>query len=572
MRMSKNLPAILVVVLLAACLLGWLETPESGGPVTARKAANTQASPVDDRMLRTARQMSAMADTADEQDAAREALHLADHAVDQAFASALREAQAAPPPANGELQQLGAQIDKLKAGIVADQDRIAQLTKEAATSDAAAEQLQLANAQISLEKDELDDAIQDRARQGGDRSAVIERALEQHEAEQKAAPPLPRLVDAANAGTMAQQAASWLALSSRQGRLNEARQQALDQAAALTAQHNALEKRSGANAEAPAGNTTASQVARLQHLSSQRKTLAEFDKRVQDCQQLAAVYKSWSDVVAAHQHNVLHQMLGWLGIIFAILLAVVVVDRGIGHAFHQNDRKRLHQMRMLATVGIRLLACVAILLIVFGPPTQLSTIIGLATAGLTLVMKDFIVAFFGWFTLMGKDGIRVGDWVEIEGVSGEVIDIGILKTVLLERGNASADGHPTGRHVTFSNSFAMEQHYFNFSTSNQWLWDQLAVTLPMEADPYRTVQQIREIVERETEADAAGATQDWDRVASKYGGSTFSAKPSVELRPSALGLDVVVKYITKAPERNTRRNRLFHEIVELLHKGEDAVK
>jgi hypothetical protein len=126
--------------------------------------------------------------------------------------------------------------------------------------------------------------------------------------------------------------------------------------------------------------------------------------------------------------------------------------------------------------------------------------------------------------------------------------------------------------VTFSNSFAIEQHYFNFSTSNQWLWDQLAVTLPMDADPYRTVQQIREIVERETEADAAGATQDWDRVASKYGGSIFSAKPSVELRPSALGLDVVVKYITKAPERNTRKNRLFHEIVELLHKDENAVK
>src|SRR3954464_13845885 len=125
----------------------------------------------------------------------------------------------------------------------------------------------------------------------------------------------------------------------------------------------------------------------------------------------------------------------------------------------------------MATLAVQLAAAGLILLLIFGPPTQLSTIIGLATAGLTVVLKDFIVAFFGWFTLMGKNGIRVGDWVEINGVSGEVIEIGLLKTVLLELGNWTESGHPTGRKVAFSNSFAMDRHYFNFSTSGQWLWD-----------------------------------------------------------------------------------------------------
>jgi len=570
MRWSKNLPAILASILLVVCLLAWFETANTGGTVIARKPANAQAV-VNDFLLRTARAMSAMADTAEEQDDAREALHLADHALDQAFATALRQAQEEPPPAGGDLQKLNAQIDRLKAAIAADESRVAQLTKEAATNEDAAEQLQLANAQQTLEKDELDDAVQDRAREGGDRSVTVERALQQHENDQKAAPPLPKTADLSSVSTAAELVRIWFALSSRQRLLQQARQQALDQAATVAAQHNALEAKSG-DSGAPAGETTVLHVARLHRLSSQRKTLAEFDKRVQDCQQLANVYGNWSAVVAVHQRGVLHQLLGSLGIIFTIVLVVVGVDRAIRHAFHQADRKRLHQMRMLATVGTQLLAAAAILLIVFGPPTQLSTIIGLATAGLTLVMKDFIVAFFGWFTLMGKNGIRVGDWVEVEGVSGEVIEIGILKTVLLERGNASADGHPTGRHVTFSNSFAMEQHYFNFSTSNQWLWDQFAVTLPMGGDPYRTVQQIFDIVERETREDAAGATEDWQRVASKYGGSTFSAKPAVDLRPSGLGLDVVVRYITRAPERDAMKSRLFREIVDLLHKGEDVAK
>ena len=93
-------------------------------------------------------------------------------------------------------------------------------------------------------------------------------------------------------------------------------------------------------------------------------------------------------------------------------------------------------------------------LLIFGPPTQISTIIGLATAGLTVVLKDFIVAFFGWFVLMGRHGLRIGDWVEILGVSGEVIEIGLLRTVILEMGNWGDTGHPTGRRVGFNNSFA----------------------------------------------------------------------------------------------------------------------
>src|ERR1019366_4687804 len=103
----------------------------------------------------------------------------------------------------------------------------------------------------------------------------------------------------------------------------------------------------------------------------------------------------------------------------------------------QTDGQRLHQLRVIARITLQVVAVLLILLILFGPPTQLSTIIGLVTAGLTVAMKDFIVAFFGWFTLMGKNGIRVGDWVEIEGVSGEVIESGLLNTELLELRNAT---------------------------------------------------------------------------------------------------------------------------------------
>jgi small-conductance mechanosensitive channel len=573
MRLSKNAPAIVVTTLLAGSLVALVETRGPGGPAPAKRpAANQQAPVVDDRLLRTARDMAALADTPDEQGDAREALRLADHALDQAFATALRQAQAPVTAVSSEEKRLTALIDKLKDDIAADQKRVDQLTKDAETSESAADQLDVTKAQLALEKDELDDAQEDRAREGGDRHAAIERLLEEHENNQKVAAPMARQVDLGAASSLYGQVRLGIALRGRWSVLEQARQQALDQAASLARRHEELESRSTElkNATAPEGETSSAKVARLHRLSDQRKTLTDFDKRVQDCKDLAAVYENWQTVLAGHGRILLHGVLGSLSVILAILLAVVLVDRVIRRAFHQTDRKRLHQIRMIATVGVQVVAVIAILLIVFGPPTQLSTIIGLATAGLTVVMKDFIVAFFGWFTLMGKNGIRVGDWVEIEGVSGEVIEIGMLKTVLLETGNWSNQGHPTGRQVAFSNSFAMEKHYFNFSTSNQWLWDQLRVIVPSGGDPYAIARQIADTVERETREDAEKAAEDWDRVASKYGASSFSAKPAVDLRPSSSGLEVAVRYITKAPHRDRVKSRLFEVIVDLLHKRASA--
>ena len=81
--------------------------------------------------------------------------------------------------------------------------------------------------------------------------------------------------------------------------------------------------------------------------------------------------------------------------------------------------------------------------------------------------------------------MRVGDWVEIQGVGGEVIEVGIFNTVLLEMGNWTNTGHPTGRRVSFMNGYAVDGHYFNFSTAGQWLWDELQVTRAGGGRPLR---------------------------------------------------------------------------------------
>jgi small-conductance mechanosensitive channel len=554
-------------------------------PAVKKLPLGSLTSLIDQRMLQTAQQMAALADTPEERAFAQEALRLSDHELDQAFASALREASATRAPASGPLKELGDRIIRLKAGITADELRIAKLTKEAAGSSASADRLELAKAQMALDEDELEDAQQDLARQGGDQHADLERALAEHEAAQQQTVPVPKASAAAPTSTLSSQMQVWFSLRDRERQREVARQQAENKAATLEREHDALEKLAGnkpapgavAGAETAAGDSsstdseeeedTATMVARLQHLSDQKKTLAELDKRIQDSRHLADVYKRWGPAIETRRRAVMHLLLRCLAAVLAILLAVVLINRAIRRAFgRQADRKRLHQLRVISTIAVQLIGASLIVLIIFGPPNQLSTIIGLATAGLTVALKDFIVAFFGWFALMGRNGVRVGDWVEINGVSGEVIEIGLLKTALLEMGNWTSTGHPTGRRVAFVNSFAIEGHYFNFSTAGQWLWDELQVNLPVAGDPYEMAQQIRQMVEKQTETEATAAEQDWERVTRQYGIRPFSAKPAVDLRPSPAGLTVIVRYITRAPQRYEVKSRLFDSIVDLFHK------
>ncbi|HYL74647.1 MAG TPA: mechanosensitive ion channel domain-containing protein, partial [Bryobacteraceae bacterium] len=553
-RVKKYLVAGILTLLLVAAIIGaYLLRDVSPARVAAPKQAT--ASPIDDRLLKTAQQVAALADTAEEQTLAREALRLADHELDQEFAGALRDTASAAPLVTGPLKQLADRVGQLKTQVAREKTRVAKLTKDAAANDAAASQLEVAKAQLALDEDELNDAQEDLSRQGGDKHASIERLLQEHESAHHGTAQALKTSLAGQPGTLWQQLESSLALRDQARQLDAARTQSAAKAVKLDREHQTLEAIANNKAVAPAPSgdeeeDSAAMLDRLHRLSDRSKTLAELDRRIQDTQQLGDVYKRWSASIESRLRSSLHLLLVSVAIVLAILLAVVIVDRGIRHAFdRQKDPRQRRHLRTLATIAVDLIGVVAVLIVVYGPPSQVSTLIGLTTAGLTVALKDFIVAFFGWFVLMGKNGMRVGDWVEIEGVGGEVIEIGMFKTVLLEVGTRTSTGHPTGRRVAFMNKFAIENHYFNFSTTGQWLWDELQMTLPLAGDPYQMALAIRERVEQETTADAAAAEHDWERVTHQYGTGAFTAKPEVDLRPSINGLEVIVRYITRAPQR-----------------------
>jgi small-conductance mechanosensitive channel len=263
-------------------------------------------------------------------------------------------------------------------------------------------------------------------------------------------------------------------------------------------------------------------------------------------------------------HGLLISIALIIGVGLVALLTIQILDKVFARL--TSDPQKLLTMSSITHIVTRVVGALLILLIIFGMPSQLATVIALATAGLTVAMKDFIVGFFGWFVLMGKNGIRHGDWVEINGVSGEVVDIGLFHTVVLETGNWNDAGHPTGRRVTLMNSYAIEGHYFNFSTSGQWLWDEMQMSVPLDRDPYPVALEIQKIVAKETEANTKLAEKEWSNMGSARGVRPFSAGPAISVRPAGGGYEILIRYVTRANERHQQRGKLYEDLVDLLRR------
>jgi small-conductance mechanosensitive channel len=605
MKSRQWLIAIGLLILVLVAVVGSILTSDLGAP-PPQTSSSHRAPLVDEHPLQTARTVAKLASGWDEKRFADQALRLSDNEVDLAFEDALRDAANHPAPPTPLTQELYAHVTQGEADVKADQDQVGQLKKQLAAAtgahqDSVQQQLDLAQAQLELDQDELDDAKEDLARSGADPLSRIQRQLKRHDDSEHATDAKPAtaavvIPEASSPGTnLLAQFLRWRELRGSAMPLQQARAETLQAATALTQTHDGLEKQVNAeksskratppptadqpnpDSSAAALGSTATPPAAiksLRRLSDDQKDLSDLDKRIQDEQELDTNYGNWIALVQSHQRAALHSMIQSALWILLIVLLAYLADRFIDHVLtvRVSERTRLHTLRVVIRSCVQAVGLLLVLLVIFGAPSQMPTILGLAGAGLTVAMKDFIVAFFGWFVLMGKNGLRVGDWVEINGVAGEVVEINLLRTVLLETGNWTDTGHPTGRKVAFVNNYAIEGHFFNFTTSGQWMWDELQISVPANQDPYPLLDAIQKTVAKETEASAGAAEEEWKNTASNYKVSSVSAAPTVNLRPTSAGVEIHVRYIARAQERSAIRARLNQALVELLHHREPEKK
>ncbi|HLO66311.1 MAG TPA: mechanosensitive ion channel domain-containing protein [Holophaga sp.] len=601
MKLRSLLPATLFLLLAGGLAAGLHLTRDPGrkpAPKKAQVAAREEA-PVDQRPVKTARKLALLVSSPEEKPLAHDAQRVADHEVDLAFADALRRAANLPVPSTPEIRALEARKERQEAAVTEGQRTIARLTKALAATeqkDDIEDQLDVAKAQLELDKDELEATADALEKLGADPGGKIRRLKASFQETEK-----EEVEDGEGAparfqpGSLLHQVSRWNTLRRKAALLQEARDEALAKAEDLVGRQKELAEaveqeredresiraqaqgfakgaRENVRAAGTSRETARATLLTLKHFTEDQRSLADLGKRIQDQRQLGDIYREWRNLVADQARTALHGVIRLLGWILGVVVVVWFADRIFEAVFSAMvaGRKRVGRNLKVVKFAALVVGVLAIAVIVLGTPSQLTTLFGLAGAGLTVALKDFIISFFGWFILVGPKGIHVGDWVEIKGVGGEVIEIGLMRTLLLETGNWNDAGHPTGRIVSFVNSFALEGHFFNFSSAGQWMWDELNVTAPAGRDPYPFIDAIRTLVEARTAANAEKAFKEWELSHRGAASNTLRLEPGISVVPAPDGVQVRVRYITRAQERNELRRELNEAVVELLHGKREA--
>lgn len=577
-------PTRAMVTVFAALVVVGVAVWRTGLPVGApsprtaeQKTTNDRTIIFDHTSLTTAEELARMPTTAEEQPLAEEALRIADSEMDLAFRSAVRLMESRPKVQSAEVKEADGRLQASLAALTASQARVASLTAALAKAtpvmaDGLSDRLDLAKAQAVLDQDEVDDARQDVRRAGGDPQGRIQEIMEAHEVASKQSDSLHVVITptVATHGTVGHARRLWT-LQSKSRLVRRAQAHAESLTAVFQARHDSLEARD-ARAMRDSGNAGLSHDSTTALLASAKgrvldaKARSTLDQRVDNQKQLASTYAGWLDALAAQRRGVFHDLLRdlavALGVVLAALLAVAWISTRI--AVNPVERRGTHTLYSVARVATQVLAVLVVLLVIFGPPDSFSTVLGLGTAGLTVALKDFIIGFLGWFVLMGENGVRVGDLVEVDGVTGEVTQIGLTQTEVLETGHWSEAGHPTGRRATFSNGFAISGHYFNFSTDGRWLMDEVRVVVPAGRDPYPIAEALQTLVRDATTDWAHEAEAQWQKARHNREGAAPSAEASVTYKPIMGGTEVALRFISRPAERDALRAKLFQKAVDLI--------
>ena len=256
---------------------------------------------------------------------------------------------------------------------------------------------------------------------------------------------------------------------------------------------------------------------------------------------------SWHQAVQKQYGDAWRTLLIRTGILAGVLLLVFAggeVWRRIVLRYTLELRRR-QQLLLIRKLTLFVIVLLILGLTVFTELSSFATFAGLITAGVAVALQSVLTCIVGYFLLIGKYGLRVGDRVQIGAVSGEIIDLGMIRLHLMEFGSDGRLG-ATGRVVAFPNSIVFQATggLFRQIPGVSLVWHEVVLPLPAGRDYVTTKGQLLSQLE--------GVMHDYQDAILKQSRqieqSTASAsvpppEPQVQLRLSAGGdAQLVVRY------------------------------
>jgi small-conductance mechanosensitive channel len=279
---------------------------------------------------------------------------------------------------------------------------------------------------------------------------------------------------------------------------------------------------------------------------------------------------NWRAATRVQFNSELRSLAGRL-ITLAIILGIVLVLAAVWRRLifrYVPDIRRRYQFLLLRRITLWIVIGIIIAFSFASQLGQLATFAGLITAGVALALQNVILSFAGYFFLIGKYGIRVGDRVHIENVTGQVVDIGLIRIHLMELSGGESDAQPTGRVVAFSNAVVFQPGaaFFRQIPDTNFVWHQITLTLAPESNYQEVEKRLTDAVDSVFSEYKEALESQRRHVEQSLATSTLRTfSPQSRLHLTQTGLEVVIRYpleLEKSSEIDDRITRALLDAIE----------
>jgi len=237
----------------------------------------------------------------------------------------------------------------------------------------------------------------------------------------------------------------------------------------------------------------------------------------------------------------------------------------------KDDNNSYKSQKAVSAVGYFLIAL--LISVVYRESLgALTVFFGIAGAGVAFALQEVIVSIAGWMAILLTDIYKSGDRVLVGGIKGDVIDVGILRTTVMEIGGWVEGDLYNGRIVRIANSFVFKEPVYNYSADFPFLWDEIKIPIQYGSD-YTLARKIINDVANEVVGDYSDkAAQQWGLMVRKFLIENASTQPMVNIIANDNWVEFTLRYVVDFKKRVGTKDQLFSKILERVESSSNQVE
>lgn len=239
-----------------------------------------------------------------------------------------------------------------------------------------------------------------------------------------------------------------------------------------------------------------------------------------------------------------------------VFLLVGIINRRI------KDIKMKHLVRKKIVYLVNFLVILFVVFVWIQNISSITIFLTVVGAGVALALQEVLLCMAGWLLIIIRRPFEVGDRIEMGGVKGDVIDIRLFQTAVLEIGNWVAADQSTGRIVNVPNSAVFKKENYNYNRGFEFIWNEIRVLVTFESDWRRAEEIMLDSARKESSGLETIARKKIDEMAKHYMIYYEHWTPIVYVEIKESGVELVLRYLTEARKRRAGHDKLCRAILD----------